>query len=438
MEASLVHPTATTRPVASPKRSAMWWPLWPNCAMLLVASTVVVALQMLWYTGIGYNNIFVPDVDTYYNFLKDEFLSPDYFTLVFDVTPNPGVYILYYPFFLISDRLCIVPNFILMVLSLVLCVRLFHPFGSTATWLASLAVSLNPYTLLGITGPNKETALTFLVLLFVYSAVAKRSLTGVLLSLLVITLVRPLYAIIFLGCWFLILCFQNKVRFTSLVLLSPVLVAVFSQFIYQAPEMAESFFAAYSSADTPLDYYSVSLSGASNPLVALVMYLFRCLGNAFSTMVRFSPFTEEGEWALLGTGYGVYGMALAFGMMNLLFYFGSRIVSARRVELADRRAQPGGWTFSSVPSASLQLTALTVLFFWMCTSINFFIQSRYLMPILPVLFGILGATITRRRFVQIAAFLLVLAGLYFGAQWALAFKSAPPVIHESFKPEYLP
>src|SRR5947207_14750705 len=200
MEALLAPRTATTRRQATPKRSVFGRLFWPNCAILFVASSIAVTLQLLWHPGIGYNNIYVPDGYTYYNFLKDEFLSPDYFSLVFDVTPNPGIYILYYPIFLISDRLCIVPNFILMVLSLFLCTRFFGPFGAPATWLSSLAVSLNPYALLGITGPNKEIPLTFLILLFIYTSVAKRSIMAVLVSLVLITLIRPLYGVMFLGC----------------------------------------------------------------------------------------------------------------------------------------------------------------------------------------------------------------------------------------------
>src|SRR5262245_10190117 len=129
---------------------------WVNCGVLLLCTAVVMFLQMTWVPGIGYNNIYVPDGYTYFNLLQDEFQSPDYFTVVFDATPNPGIYMLYYPFFLMSDKLCLVPNLIMIALSLLLCARIFKPFNPAAVWLASLAVSLNPYTLLGITGPNKE------------------------------------------------------------------------------------------------------------------------------------------------------------------------------------------------------------------------------------------------------------------------------------------
>src|SRR5439155_1392037 len=86
------------------------------------------------------------------------------------------------------------------------------------------------------------------------------------------------------------------------------------QLLYEAPEFSESFFAAYSSDETPLGYYSTTLASSGNPLLALAMYLFRCLGNAFSSAVRFSAVSEYGEWALLGTGYGVLGLALGVGL----------------------------------------------------------------------------------------------------------------------------
>ena len=102
-------------------------------------------------------------------------------------------------------------------------------------------------------------------------------------------------------------------------LFAPVLAASFSQFFYDPRQISESFFAAYAAANTPLDYYSRGLAEFNNPLGALVAFLFRWLGNAFSTMVRFSAVTEHGEVALLGAGYGIYGAALALGMLNLLF-----------------------------------------------------------------------------------------------------------------------
>jgi hypothetical protein len=407
---------------------------WVNCGLLLLSTLVVVFLQIIWVPGIGYNNFYVPDGYTYFNFLQDEFQSPDYFTVVFDATPNPGIYILYYPFFLVSDKLCLVPNLIIMVFSLLLCVRIFKPIKPAAVWLASLAVTLNPYTLLGITGPNKETPLILAILVFVYGIVTRRSIVT-LCSILFAASMRPAIGIILAGCWLVIACMRKSFKFAVVALFVPVAVATFSQFLYDPRQISESFFAAYDAADTPLNYYSLGLPEFNNPIGALFAYLFRCLGNAFSTMVRFSAMTERSEVALLGAGYGVYGAALAFGMLNLLFVAREQMV----VGVPERSGSGKAILSNSIlHSTPVKAMVLIVLFVWLSQSINSFIHSRYLMPILPILFGLLGVSATPKRLAMIAGCLILGAGFYFTAQTILGFNDTPPVTHEYYKPEYLP
>src|SRR5207247_10888031 len=124
-------PRGTSKAIKAQARLAFW----VSCGLLLVSTLVVVSLQMLWLPGIGYNNIYVPDGYTYFNFFQDEFQSPDYLTVIFDATPNPGIYMLYYPFFLVSDKLCLVPNLIILILSLKLCEQIFKSLKPSAIWL---------------------------------------------------------------------------------------------------------------------------------------------------------------------------------------------------------------------------------------------------------------------------------------------------------------
>jgi hypothetical protein len=328
-----------------------------------------------------------------------------------------------------------VPNLIILVCSLLLCVRIFKPVKPAAVWLACLAVSLNPYTLLGITGPNKETPLILAVLVFVYGTVTRRSMVIPLCSILFAAAMRPAVGVILVGCWLVIACMRRSFKYVLVALFAPVLAASFSQFFYDPRQISESFFAAYAAANTPLDYYSRGLAEFNNPLGALVAFLFRWLGNAFSTMVRFSAVTEHGEVALLGAGYGIYGAALALGMLNLLFVARDQIAVGVRGRSGSAKDILSNSILHSTPVKSM---VLIVLFLWLSLSINLFIHSRYLMPILPVLFGLLGVSATPKRLAKMAGFLILGVCCYFTAQTILGFDDTPPVIHDYYKPEYLP
>lgn len=414
--------------------SQVWLPFWACSVLLLVLVAAVVVLQMVWSPGIGYNNIYVPDGYTYFNFLQDEFQSPDYFSFIFDATPSPGIYILYYPFFLLSDKLCVVPNVLMLIASIFLCVRVFRPFGVVSVWLACLAVTLNPYTLLAATGPNKETPVALFILLFLHSTITQPSVPWALGSILLTGLMRAPFGLMLAGSWLITLAFRRTGRLGLLGFSVPVLLMVFFRFIYDAPDLQQKLLAAAPAEVAQVDHFSLSMAGLDNPWIAMVMYVFRCLGNAFSMMVRFSLVTDYNEVALLGTGYWIYGIALSFGMMNVLFWIWDRLAR----EVSRRLGGPAAVAGRREVPAALERMLLTVVFFWLCVSINLFIHPRYLMPLLPVLFGILGATMDRRRLLGIVGCLGVGAALFLGAQAILGFADAPKVIHEDFKPEYLP
>jgi len=69
---------------------------------------------------------------------------------------------------------------------------------------------------------------------------------------------------------------------------------------FEAPVMQEKFPITLPVDGVGIDHFSMSIAGFDNPMIALLMYVFRCFGNAFSMMVRFSVVTEFGEGALLG------------------------------------------------------------------------------------------------------------------------------------------
>src|SRR5207247_5677391 len=109
------------------------------------------------------------------------------------------------------------------------------------------------------------------------------TLCGILLA----ASMRPLFGIMLVGCSLLPFCMKRGFKFAIVALVVPVVAAAFSQYLYDAAQISESFFAAYAAADTPLDYYARGLSAFDNPISAVFAFLFRFVGNAFSTMGRF-------------------------------------------------------------------------------------------------------------------------------------------------------
>ena len=210
--------TALTRPpdrgIEARKKYALrlWRPYWENCILLFLALIAVVCLQAFWVPGCGYDNVYVPDGSTYFNFLQDEFRSPDYFSFLFEATGSPGIYFLYHPFFLVSDKLCIVPNLLLQLGSLALCCRIFRTFGLRAVWLACLGVSANPYALIAATGPNKEIPLTFFFLLFVYGTITRPSVHITVLSIFLTALMRAPFGVMLAVSWAIIMGTRLRIR----------------------------------------------------------------------------------------------------------------------------------------------------------------------------------------------------------------------------------
>lgn len=136
-----------------------------------------------------------------------------------------------------------------------------------------------------------------------------------------------------------------------------------------------------------------------DPLGGSVLYLLRLVYNLVS--MAFSPIflTDDGHFYWIGLAYWIYGLMILMSLIGCTW----------------------GW-LSISSDRNLKLAASLVLSVWLMVSLALFVQPRYLMPILPIAFGVLAALPVRSRVCSIS----LAIGLSLTVMFIYALKGQSP------------
>jgi hypothetical protein len=141
------------------------------------------------------------------------------------------------------------------------------------------------------------------------------------------------------------------------------------------------------------------LTNNTNPVFSVIKEILRMLYNWLTLSMFPAFFTDSGFLFSLGVGYYIYGVFISICLLAVLF------------TLFSNKGE--------TPSEKNQLKiAGFVVFVWATVSISLFIQPRYLMPILPISFGILISL--RKMTRNICVFIMVLFSFSIMLMYSLA------------------
>ncbi len=313
--------------------------------------------------------IFIPDVSKmsqtldYINEGSTDAISSGFF----------GIYLIYKPAWIIHPAFCIIINLIFIYYSFKLIRDVFVINGhlkSVVYW----GLLLNPYLFLAVTGPNKEIPLIFgtLYILKVLILKPRLGLLKACLLLFFMFFIRDGYAVIlalslilFSSSW------GSSKRKFLLGILFLSLVAVSIDWVFENLTVFER--NVILSQTIGQDQNSSAFIGdfltSNNGFIASIFkYLIRFIYNSFTLGLYPVIFSTNGSIYLLGMAYWFFGITVALCVITIGYIHFKRIIHN-----------------SPSPELFHKIT------YWSCfvllaISVSLFIQPRYFMPVLPILF----------------------------------------------------
>ncbi len=286
-----------------------------------------------------------------------------------------GVVFLYRLAWLVHPGLSFCINLALIYL----CIRITHHIFtriSGAGNLACIGVICNPYLYLAVTGPNKEIPMLCTTLLVVYLLMFKPPFWYFfsLLSALVTYFFRDGYGVILGGTVILFSICGNFPRYFLLVGLllcsatagSFWVLADYFDFLARNKAMFEY---AIEGGMTGTSMLGFPLLASFNPALQVIAFYIKSVYNLVALAIYPQFVSVNGGWYILGLAYWVFGILITTSIGSCL----------RRVLRKYRY---------SVNQNILDKISVLVIFIWFAVSLSAFTQPRYLMPLLPLAFGI--------------------------------------------------
>lgn len=326
-----------------------------------------------------------------------------------------GIYFLYYLPLQISSILILFVNLAFILWSCFVVSRLID--DPKYKWMFQAVILFNPYLLLCVWVPNKEIPLTALSL-YAFYVVHSRGIANVwwIMSVIMAGVIRFEYGLILFAS-LLAARFLWNAKIAAAVLVLPCLLLVYcwENETYFGIEPLENYFKFRDSISASVATDSDAgikemLFRSSSPVIQVWQYFARVFINGFSLLTR-SPFTtDSGSLSVLGVSYFVYGSILS---ATVIICFLSIVIRRKGVEL-------------EVSDHSMLCNRARVVFIFVLfsTSINHFIQPRYLMPAVPI--GVLCLWGGRASKLIWCCALIVLAYLMLYQFAAFLLSIAPP------------
>lgn len=339
--------------------------------------------------------------------------------LLFD--PESGylaISVLYGWTWLIHPSLCFGVNGALMLANIALFRRVVLVKLGAPSW-SVLGLLANPYLILAMPGPNKEIPLLLLTLLLVDTLFRQSPRWLLAFALCIpIYLLRDGYGLIMLflvgAVWILV----GRERLLPIIVLTitTAAAALWLPLSTLIPAMERNLRVYNTVFDTKEAIGSIAATLALTPFDPLggpLLFLLRLAYNLVS-MAFFPVFlTHDGDFYWVGLAYWIYGLMVLMSLMGCAC----------------------GWLFIS-GDRNLKLAASLGISVWLMVSLALFVQPRYLMPMLPIAFGVLAALPFRSRVSNIS--LAIGIPLAVMLIYAMSGKSPPPATPEiATPPAYL-
>ncbi len=390
------------------------------CYMMLFGIIITTAIQNFVMPNFGLVGLYVPDALGYKETFNEISNNFEPLKFIFE-QPSSLTLLIYYPFYLLYPSTLIIPNIIMLTISIFLASIKFKKFGTFSTTIACFSFALNPYYYLAAAGVSKEIPLSMMIMLFI-SVKHTWSFAPILLIIAALTYYLRDGLGLIMFCWILIYLLTPKLipqrTVSRLALIFPPMASlsyyVLSELIPAIKRNITVTIDVANIAGSELGAQNIqfALLGLESPQMALTTFIYRCIANAFSLPIRPSFLTSKGEIALISLAYWIYGFFLAISMLGLVLMF---------ADFCTSQKQSNAMLLANEESR-FYLTNL-LIFLWLGISVTLFIQPRYLMPIISPILGII-ATLSINKLKKV--FLIVCIFTFVG-QVILNIIGIPPL-----------
>lgn len=348
-----------------------------------VLSSLVWGCQQLNFSFASTSGMTVPDSVNLAKTLQELWIHDQ----LFDFKSGYFVVAVIYGWtWLIHPSLCFGVNAALLLtgislLKRVVLIRLGAPL------FAVLGLLANPYLILAMPGPNKEIPLLLLTLLQAEALFRPNPSWMLALAYCVpIYLLRDGFGMImFFLVVIALITYRREALLPLIAFLSALVVALAWQPLSSLiPPMGRNLSVYSTLFENQEAIGSMVARLGLNPfdyLGGLLLYFSRLVYNALSMALVPTLFTQERNIFWIGFAYWVFGLLILSSLIGCVWSW---------VTGAEMR--------------NLRLAASLVISIWFLVSLSLFVQPRYLMPILPVAFGVLVTLPSRSR-------LLILGGV---------------------------
>jgi len=282
-----------------------------------------------------------------------------------------GLYIVYFPAWLIHPSLSLAINLALMFYVFKFIEKIFTQTNTIAPSFVFLGLFVNPYLFLAVTGPNKEIPLLFATLYIIQCLIFKPKhwLVKTVFVAVFSIFIRDGYGMILL----LTIFFWDmiKLKITSkwkLALIFTVVVSVSLGFLQNKFSFIDRNVTLVGEMAEMQSEAILNLSQSENPLVLMFAHILRMIYN-WITLSVFPIFKVNDVVYALGIAYWIFGIFIGISIFANIFYLIKKKIS-------------------SVNSLGIRLAGI-VIFLWSAVSVSLFIHPRYLMPFLPIAFGVM-------------------------------------------------
>jgi hypothetical protein len=351
-------------------------------ALFCFFSLVIFLLQNFLTYSDFLEGLFIPDVinmsNTFDNLksTQESLISSGLF----------GVYAIYYLAWITHPALSIIINLIFIYFSIKLIYEIFVKNNFTIQ-LVCLGLFVNPYVFLAVTGPNKEIPLIWASLYVVRNLILKPKrwfVKAIILSCFVF-LIRDGYGVIlFLAT----IIFSSKISVKlmwKIALGLAFLASILTDVLISNLSVIERNFVIAKSINGEANssaFIGDFLTNNTSPFFSIIKESLRMLYNWITLAIFPLFYTDTGSIYTLGFGYWIFGVFIFMCILASLYL----LVTNKAQTLIDKN--------------QLKIVGF-IVFAWSTISISLFIQPRYLMPILPLAFGILYSLSKKTRIICI-------------------------------------
>jgi Glycosyl transferase family 2 len=337
-------------------------------AVFLFSSFFVFFAHQISFDWAVAHGLVVPDSVNISNSLQKLFLNGEVFCNESGFT---AIAVLYGWTWFIHPALCFFVNVAIVLASAVLFDRVVIRKLKAPAW-SVLGLIVNPYIILAMPGPNKEIPLLFLTLCMTHALLRPGRRWWVAAAMCIpIWFVRDGYGLLLLLLLGLLrlLDYRPRLVLPSVLFIILIVVMLYSQVVALIPALArnQSIYATQFESDK-IGSFIFSNFDLDSVTGSILLYLIRIFYNLL-TQALFPIFaTKDNYFYGIGWAYWIFGIVCVMSWLSCLWV----------------------WLFSSEASSNMGLASNLAIGVWFMISLSLFVQPRYLMPMLPIAFGVLA------------------------------------------------